>query len=84
MVLFVLQLMVVCVWAATMTVHTRRLLRLACVEQLRRWEGLRVRSSLNRIWWWLGQDEFWRGVQKDTQHAVEVTLMIFLIAWGVA
>ncbi|NJM05774.1 hypothetical protein HC891_05625, partial [Candidatus Gracilibacteria bacterium] len=54
MVLFVLQLMVVCVWAATMTVHTRRLLRLACVEQLRRWEGLRVRSSLNRIWWWLG------------------------------
>ncbi|GAB4446070.1 MAG: hypothetical protein OHK0015_48960 [Chloroflexi bacterium OHK40] len=77
-----LHLMLAGVWASTIVIHTRRLFRLACVEQLRRWEDERVRTGLNRIWWWLGQDEFWRGVLPDSLRAIEITTMIFIIAWG--
>jgi len=80
-----LQLFIAGVWASTLVIHTRRLFRLACVGQLRRWdEQVRLRSSLRRIWWWLGQDEFWCDVRPDCMRAIEVSLMIFLIAWGVA
>lgn len=77
-----LNLMLAAIWASTLVIHTRRLFRLACVEQLRRWEAERLRSGLNRIWWWLGQDEFWRGVTPDCLRAIELTAMIFVIAVG--
>lgn len=77
-----LHLVIAGVWASTLINHTRRLFRLACVEQLRNWEEERVRSGLNRIWWWLGKDEFWNEVQADCVKAIEITLLIFLIAWG--
>ncbi|NJN17211.1 MAG: hypothetical protein HC822_13510 [Oscillochloris sp.] len=83
MVIGLLQLLIVGVWAATIITHTRRLFRLACVTQLRRWEDdVRLRSGASRIWWWLGQDTFWAGVRPDTLKAVEISLMVFLIAWG--
>jgi hypothetical protein len=77
-----LQLLLAGVWASTVIVHMRRLFRLACVAQLRNWEEVRLRSGWNRIWWWLGQDEFWTRVRYDTWQAIQVTLMIFLIAWS--
>ncbi|NNJ10912.1 hypothetical protein EKD04_011270 [Chloroflexales bacterium ZM16-3] len=76
-----LQLMITGVWATTLVMQTRRLLRLACVSQLRQWEEVRLRSGINRIWWWLGQDEYWRGVHPDCIKAIELSLMIFLIGW---
>lgn len=78
----VLHLLIVGVWGLTLVTHTRRLLRLARVEQLRNWGDEARRLGLNRIWWWLGQDEFWHGVRLDCLKAIEVTVMIFLIAWG--
>ncbi len=75
-----LLLVISTIWAATLIIHTRRLLRLAKVAQLQR--TTRLRTGLNRIWWWLGQDEFWHDVQADGLRAVELTLMIFLVAWG--
>ncbi|MFQ3663351.1 MAG: hypothetical protein SNJ69_13260 [Chloroflexaceae bacterium] len=80
-----LHLMMAGVWASTVVIHTRRLFRLARVEQLARWEDqVRLRSGVNRIWWWLGQQEFWRGVIPDCLRAMEITVMIFLIAWGMS
>lgn len=76
----VLQMLVATIWAATTIIHTRRLMRLACVAQLRHLEKKRLRLGLNRVWWWLGQDEFWRGLSVDTLRSIELTLMIFLIA----
>lgn len=77
---YMLLLVIASIWAATIIIHTRRLLRLAKVEQLHR--NTRLRTSLNRIWWWLGQDAFWNDVQTDGLRAVQLTLMIFLVAWG--
>lgn len=77
-----LQLLIAGIWASALVIHTRRLFRLACVAQLRRWGDNGLRLRLRRIWWWLGQDEFWNGVQADGLRCVQVTLMIFLISWG--
>jgi hypothetical protein len=79
-----LHLMIAGVWASTLVIHTRRLFRLARVEQLRNWEEQRLRSGLNRLWWWLGQDEFWRGVTPDCLRALEVSLLIIMIALGMS
>jgi hypothetical protein len=77
-----LNLILAGIWASTLVIHTRRLFRLACVEQLRRWENERLRSGLSRIWWWLGQPEFWREVIPDCARAIELTAMIMVIALG--
>jgi hypothetical protein len=79
-----LQLTIAGIWATTVVMQTRRLFRLARVAQLRRWEDERLRSGLNRLWWWLGQDEFWRGVSPDCLRAIELSLMTLLIGWGLA
>jgi hypothetical protein len=79
-----LQLMIAVVWATTLILQTRRLFRLACVAQLREWQEVRLRSGLNRIWWWLGQQEYWRGVRIDCIKAIELSLMVFLIGLGLA
>ena len=77
-----LQLLITAMWAANIVIHTRRLLRLAHVEQLQRWGDSRLRFGLSRIWWWLGQHSFWQQVQSDTLACVQLTLMLFLLAWG--
>jgi hypothetical protein len=80
-----LQSVIAGIWMFALITHTRRLLRLARVEQLRNWgepSRNRIRTGINRIWWWLGQDEFWNGVQIDGLRCIELTLMIFLAAWG--
>lgn len=79
-----LQVLMVGIWALTFVTHTRRLVRLARVQHLHKWREDPRRTGLNRIWWWLGQDEFWHGLAPDTLKAIELTVMIFLIAWGMS
>jgi hypothetical protein len=78
----IVQLVIVGMWAVILGVHTRRLLRLAKVESLAQWGERRLRPKLDRVWWWLGREEFWRTVQEDGFRCVEITLMVFLLVYG--
>jgi len=79
----VVQLLIVAMWATILIIHTRRLLRLAQLETLEVWNGKQLRRKLTRVWWWLGREEYWRAVQADGVRCIQMTLMIFLIVWGV-
>ena len=81
-IVILLQLAIVGAWAATIHRHTRRLLRLAHVNPDWTSQEQTVRQQANRIWWWLGREEFWRTVQVDALHCVEITLMVFLLVHG--
>jgi len=83
MVAFIVQLVIVSIWAAMLVIHTRRLFRLAQVESLTQWGERRLRPKLHRMWWWLGREEYWRAVQVDVLRCLQMTLMCFLLAWGV-
>ena len=83
MVKFIVQLVIVALWAVMLTIHTRRLLRLAQIESLTQWGERRLRPKLNRVWWWLGREEYWRAVQIDVVRCMQMTCMIFLMAWGI-
>lgn len=74
------QLIITVVWASMVVVHTRRLLRLAHMP-LPVLRQRVTREHLNRIWWWLGREEFWRNVQTDCLRCMQVTLMLFLFTW---
>ncbi|NTU84254.1 MAG: hypothetical protein HGA45_33625 [Chloroflexales bacterium] len=75
----VLQLLLISIWGALGTMHTRRLFRLATVPvMLERRRHLRARAQ--RIWWLLGRDEFLALLQRDTLRCIELTLMLALIA----
>ncbi|GAB4214140.1 MAG: hypothetical protein OHK0022_52210 [Roseiflexaceae bacterium] len=82
MVEMIVQLVIIAVWLSMVVVHTRRLLRLAQVEIIRPRTEQRLRMRLSRLWWWLGREEFWHKVQADCFRCVQVTLMLFLLAWG--
>ena len=77
-----LQFFITAVWAALLMTNTRRLMRLAHVEQLQRWGRIRLRSGLNRMWWWLGQQEYWQQVRADSAICLQITLMVFVLAWS--
>ena len=77
-----LQLVIVAAWAATLLRHTRRLLRLAQVNTAWTAQDQRAGPLTSRIWWWLGREEFWRTVQEDGFRCLEITLMVFLLAYG--
>jgi hypothetical protein len=75
-----IQLSITYIWAATIAVHARRLLRLAHIEiGAGQFNGL-LRHQLGRIWWWLGRTEFWSDVQRDCLQSLLLTLLIFLLA----
>jgi hypothetical protein len=76
-----LQLVIVAAWAATILRHTRRLLRLAQVNTAWIVQDQRADPLTSRIWWWLGREEFWRTVQLDALRCVEITLMVFVLAY---
>ena len=82
MIELIVQLAIVAIWAAMLVVHTRRLLRLAQVESLAQWGERRLRPKLNRVWWWLGREEYWQAVQVDVLRCMQMTLIMFLMAWG--
>jgi hypothetical protein len=80
---FIVQLVIIGMWAATLVIHIRRLLRLAQLETLGVWHDQRLRRKLTRVWWWLGREEYWRDVQIDGLRCIQLTLMLFLMVWGV-
>lgn len=82
MVELVVQLAIVGIWAAMLVIHTRRLLRLANIE-LKTRTAKQLRPQLNRVWWWLGREEYWRAVQVDVLRGLQMTFMMFLLAWGI-
>jgi hypothetical protein len=81
-IVILLQLAIVAAWAATLLRHTRRLLRLAHANPAWTAQGQTVRQRANRIWWWLGREEFWHTVQVDTLRCVELTLIAFLLVYS--
>jgi hypothetical protein len=78
----IVQLAIVTIWGVMLGIHTRRLLRLAQVQTIDSLRNHPLRHRLNRVWWWLGREEFWRMVHLDCLRCVQLTLMIFLLAWG--
>jgi hypothetical protein len=80
-IVILLQLAIVGAWAATILRHTRRLLRLAHVDPAWTSQERTVRQQANLMWWWLGREEFWRTVQVDALRCVEITLMVFVLAY---
>ena len=83
MIEMIVQLVIVGMWASMLAIHTRRLLRLAQVESLALWGERRLKPKLNRVWWWLGREEYWREVQVDGLRCLQMTFMLFMIVWGV-
>jgi hypothetical protein len=77
----ILQMAIVVIWAAPFVLHSRRLVQPAHIDSGWTPRGQYLRQHLQRIWWWLGREEFWRAVQADTIRCVELTLMILLLAW---
>ena len=84
MVAMLIQLAITAMWGALLIGHTRRLFRLAhahvesgTLEQYRR-------QRMHRMWWWLGREEFWRTVQLDALRCLEITLMTFLLVYGLS
>lgn len=77
----VVQLLLISVWAVPLSLHTRRLYRLAVVPIVAD-TRLYVRSKAQRMWWWLGRDEFWGGLRRDALRAIEASLLIGLLALG--
>ena len=80
MLALLVQLSVTCIWAATIGVHVRRLLRLAHIDiGAVQCNGM-LRRGLDRIWWWLGRSEYWRDVERDCLQSLQLTLLLFLLA----
>lgn len=73
------QLMLVGIWGWIVAAHGCRLYRLAAVP-LTAQRALFVRRKAQRMWWWLGRDEFWEGLRRDAARCVELTLMLALLA----
>jgi hypothetical protein len=76
------QIAIVSIWATMMIGQTRRLFRLARPVGAATRRDQALRRRIERIWWWLGRDEFWRGVQKDCVRGLQLTLLILILAWG--
>ena len=75
----VVQLTLIGVWAGTLSLHTRRLYRLAAVP-VSADRARYVRIKAQRMWWWLGRDEFWSAMRHDLLRSIEATLMIGILA----
>lgn len=77
-----IQLFIIGIWSIMFAIHTRRLFRLAQVALLPALRNRAERQRLNRVWWWLGREEFWRNVQYDCVRCLQLTIMLFLFAWS--
>lgn len=77
----VVQLLLVGLWGTTLALHMRRLFRLATIPATT--DRTRyLRGKAQRIWWWLGRDEFWERARVDTLRCIELTLMVGVLALG--
>jgi hypothetical protein len=75
------QLVVIGLWSAMLSVHTRRLLRLSRVEASAG-SAPTMRNRLQRVWWWLGREELWRSIYRDFLRCSQLTVMVFLLVIG--
>jgi hypothetical protein len=76
-----IQMAIIFLWAATFSIHARRLMRLARVD-LPQLVTPSFRQHLTRVWWWLGREEFWEAVHIDGLRCTQLTIMVFLLVWG--
>jgi hypothetical protein len=81
MVAILIQLTIAAIWGGLLALHTQRLFRLAYAPVEAGTPDQQLRRRMHRVWWWLGREEFWRKVQADTCRCLEITLMLFLLAW---
>jgi hypothetical protein len=80
----IVQMSITVMWAAMLVLHTRRLLRLSRVIAFAAPRQHVLRHRLRRAWWWLGREEFWTDVQRDSRRCMLLTMMLVLLAWGIA
>jgi hypothetical protein len=78
----VIQVTITVLWAAILVLHARRLLRLTRVVAFAAPCEHELRHRLRRAWWWLGREEFWSGVRRDSVHCLQLTLLLVLLAWS--
>jgi len=76
------QILIVGIWSMLLTIHIRRLFRLAAVVRARHLQRRALRHDLSRIWWWLGREEFWARVKVDALQCIQLTLMLLLLLWN--
>ena len=82
MVAMFIQIAITAMWGTLLIGHTRRLFRLAYAGVDSGTLDQYLRRRMHRVWWWLGREEFWRTVQLDALRCVEITLMAFLLVYG--
>ena len=80
----VVQMSIVAIWSAILVLHTRRLVRLTRVVAFAAPREQVLRYRLRRVWWWLGREEFWSAVKRDTLRCLQLTLMLVLLIWGIS
>jgi len=76
-----IQTAIAAMWGFLLVQHTRRLFRLAHVKAVVAIDDPHLRQYMQRVWWWLGREEFWHKVQADTGRCLEIMVMILLLAW---
>jgi hypothetical protein len=79
---FVTQMSILALWAAILILHTRRLMRLTRVVAFNAPRERVLRHRLRRAWWWLGREEFWSAVERDSLYCLQLTLMLVVLMWS--
>jgi len=81
-IILVVQMSITAIWAAILVLHARRLVRLTRGVGFAAPREHVVRHRLRRAWWWLGREEFWSGVKRDSVHCLQLTVLLVLLAWS--
>jgi hypothetical protein len=83
-ILIVVQMSIIAIWAMVAVLHTRRLMRLTRVVAYAAPREQVLRHRLRRAWWWLGREEFWSVVSRDSLRCLQLTLLLVVLgcsAW---
>ena len=80
----VVQTCIAAIWAAMVVLQTRRLVRLTRIVAYAAPREQVLGYRLRRAWWWLGREEFWSAVKRDTQRCLQLTVMLVLLFWGMS
>jgi hypothetical protein len=76
----VVQLTIVALWAVMLVLHTRRLMRLTRGVAYAAPREQVLRHRLRRAWWWLGREEFWSDVSRDSLRCLQLTLLLVVLS----
>jgi hypothetical protein len=80
----VVQTSIAAIWAAVLVLHTRRLMRLTRAVAVAAPREQLLSQRLRRAWWWLGREEYWSAVKRDSLRCLQLSLMLVLLIWGMA